>query len=127
MTTKTAIERAYEALFIVRPELGEKDLAKLEKQLGETLSRLEGQVGEITNLGKRRLSTRVKKLSEAITLQIRFKAPPSAVAPFIKAAQLLEPVARILVVREDLGSLSKQKVSSASEREGQEGFHGESQ
>lgn len=127
MTTKTAIERTYEALLIVRPELGEKELAKLEKQLEETLTRLEGQAMETTNLGKRRLSAKVKKLSEAITLQIRFKAPPAAVSPFIKAVQLLEPVARMLVVQEKMSAASKLKTSPASEREKPEGFNGESQ
>ena len=127
MTTKTAIERTYQALLIVRPELGEKELAKLEKQLEETLARLEGQAMETTNLGKRRLSAKVKKLSEAVTLQVRFKAPPAAVNPFIRAVQLLEPVARMLVVQEKLGAASKLKTSPASEREKPEGSDGESQ
>lgn len=124
--TKT-LERTYEAIAIIHPECAEKDLARLEKQFEETITRLGGRVTGTSNLGKRRLSYKIKRLSEASALQIRFEAPPEAVAQFIKAARLFESVARIMVVHGEPAPAEAPKAPSDSFGQAREDNNGQSE
>ncbi|MBI3615013.1 MAG: 30S ribosomal protein S6 [Candidatus Omnitrophica bacterium] len=96
----SSLNRDYEGILIVHPESGEAQIGKLQAQFAELVSHHRGRILETTPLGKRRLTTKIKKLSEGIYLQIRFQLPPSEVEGLRKSSGMMETVLRFFTVQE---------------------------
>lgn len=94
------LTRRYEALLLVDPGLTEEALGELEAQITECVTKASGYVTEKFNLGKRRLSFKIGRFSEAIYLEIRFTVDPSQIAGLKKSVSLMEKVIRFMVGRE---------------------------
>ena len=120
------ILKEYEAIGIIRPELGEQETAQLQQQFSEQVSRHGGRVLDCSSFGKRRLSFRLRKCSDGIYLQWRLQLPPGEVGNLVKAMGLMEPILRCMVTRKQEGSAPPRPVL-ITEGEGGEGFDGESQ
>jgi len=61
------MNRTYELMFIVRPDMAEEDLEKLVSHLETTVTSAAGTVKSIDRMGKRRLAYTVRKFREAST------------------------------------------------------------
>ncbi len=109
------MNRDYQAVLVVQPDLTEEALSKLKAQLGEAISRQGGRLLEEISLGKRRLGGRIKRFRDGIFLQIRLDLPSSEVAGLCKSASLLPPVLRFMVLKGDGSALEPpQKASEYS-------------
>lgn len=91
--------RNYEAIVIVHPDLNEEGVSKFQGQLGELMSRHGGRLVEAVSLGKRKLSFRVAKVSEGLYLKAQLQMPPSEVDDVEKAARLMEPIVRMMILK----------------------------
>ena len=96
----SGLSRDYEGILIVHPESAEGQIAKLQTQFAELVSHHNGRILETVHLGKRRLTTKIKKSNEGIYLQIRFQLPPAAVEEVRKASGMMESVLRFFTVQE---------------------------
>lgn len=97
--------RKYEAILIVNPDLTEELLTQLQAQIQDLIGRAGGQVTEKFNLGKRRLSFKIGRMSEGIYLEIRFSIAPGEVAGLKKAVGLVENVVRFMIGRESTAAV----------------------
>ena len=89
--------KEYEALLIVVPELSERDLTEFTRQFGEQVLRVGGKILGCTPLGKRRLSYRIKRVTEGIYLKVNFEAPPLEISSLRKTLALMEPLVRLTI------------------------------
>ena len=113
----SSLNRNYEGILIAHPESAEAQVAKLQAQFAELVSRHKGQVLEAVHLGKRRLTNKIKKLSEGVYLQVRFQLPPAEVDGLRKASSMMESVLRFFVVQESAskaGNPKQEKVNGES-------------
>ena len=60
------MNRTYELMFIVRPDMADEDLDKLVANLESTVTSASGTVKAIDRMGKRRLAYMVRKFREGI-------------------------------------------------------------
>ena len=97
----SSLTRGYEAMMILRPELSEETVQKLQAQFQEAVTRYGGKVVESVSLGKRRLSYRIRKADEGIYLQTRIQLPPGQLADLKLAVALFESVMRPVFLKED--------------------------
>lgn len=89
--------REYEALIIAAPDLSEQALTEFTRQFGEQVLRLGGKVLGCTPLGKRRLSYRIKRVTEGIYLKVNFEAPPLEISSLRKTFALMESLVRLTI------------------------------
>ncbi len=92
------LNRVYEAILIVHPEPTEEVLSKLQTQFTDLAGRHSGRVLDSVNLGKRKLSYKIGKFTEATYLQVRFEVPPAEVAGLRKAVSMMDLVERVMIV-----------------------------
>ncbi len=60
------MNRTYELMFIVRPDMADENLEKLISNLESTVTSASGSVKNIERMGKRRLAYMVRKFREGI-------------------------------------------------------------
>ena len=111
------MQRTYEVMFIVRPDIVEEDLEKL-------ISTLEGQVGtaggtvkSIERMGKRRLAYIVRKFREGIYILFTVESEAGQIVREIeRRLRVTEPVIKFITVRvdEEQKRLDKVKLDRAS-------------
>src|SRR5579872_5424266 len=58
------MNRIYELMFIVRPDMADEDLEKLISNLEHTITSASGTVKSVERMGKRRLAYMVRKFRE---------------------------------------------------------------
>ena len=122
----TTFNRDYEAILLLQPELDEAGLSKIQAQFSEILSRHSGRIVETVSLGRRKMTFKVGKRSEANYLQLKIQMPPQQVAAFQKAASLVESLLRLMIV--DDRTLPAGGAAPATKRSDEdEVFDGESQ
>jgi len=95
----SSLTRDYEAILVAHPESAEGKVEKLKAQFGELVERHKGRVLDSTDLGKRKLNYKMKKVSEGVYLQVRFQIPPSEVMGLQKASSSIESVLRFFLVK----------------------------
>ena len=105
------LNREYQTILIVNPELAEADISKLQGQVGELVGRHQGRVVESVSLGRRRLSYKMGRFTEATYLQMKLELPPLQLSSFERALKMVESVIRFLVLK-DNGSLGDLKPST---------------
>jgi small subunit ribosomal protein S6 len=96
------MQRTYEVMFIVRPDMTDEDLDRL-------ISTLEGQVGtaggtvkNIERMGKRRLAYLVRKFHEGLYVLFTIESESGAVVHELeRRLRVAEPVIKFLTVRVD--------------------------
>jgi small subunit ribosomal protein S6 len=96
------MQRTYEVMFIVRPDIADEDLDKL-------ISTLEGQVGtaggtvkSVERMGKRRLAYLVRKFREGIYVLFTVEsANGQTVREVERRLRVAEPVIKFITVRVD--------------------------
>ena len=110
------MQRSYELMFIVRPDIADEDLDRL-------ISTLEGQVGtaggavkSVERMGKRRLAYLVRKFREGIYVLFTIESDTGQVMREIeRRLRVTEPVIKFLTVRVDEEQKRLDKVKKARE------------
>jgi len=95
------MNRTYELMFIVRPDMTEEDQDKLISTLENAVSSSGGQVKNVEKMGKRRLAYTVRKFHDGIYILLTFEGSGGLVHELERRLRVSEPVIKFLSVRVD--------------------------
>jgi small subunit ribosomal protein S6 len=95
------MQRTYEVMFIVRPDVVEEDLDKLIAGLEGSVKQAGGNVKSVEKLGVRRLAYQVKKFNDGQYVLFHVDADGAVVAELERRLRVSEPVIKFLSVRMD--------------------------
>ena len=95
------MQRSYEVMFIVRPDLTEEDVDKLISTLQTHVTNAGGTVENVEKMGKRRLAYLVKKFQDGQYVLFTLLADGKAVHELERRMRVTEPVIKFITVRMD--------------------------
>jgi small subunit ribosomal protein S6 len=93
------LQRDYEILYIVRPEVEETDLPDVTKRVETLIESLEGNIQNTNVWGKRRLAYEVDHLKEGHYVLTDFQIEPGRVPEMEATLKISDTVFRHLIVR----------------------------
>jgi small subunit ribosomal protein S6 len=95
------MQRSYELMFIVRPDLLEEDLEKLISTLQNHATTAGAVVQNTEKMGKRRLAYDVKKFQDGQYVLFTLTADGKAIHELERRLRVTEPVLKFITVRTD--------------------------
>src|ERR1700733_15271214 len=95
------MNRTYELMFIVRPDMAEEDQDKLISTLETAVASSSGQVKRVERMGKRRLAYTVRKFLNGIYVLLTFEGGGGLIHDLERRLRVTEPVIKFLTVRID--------------------------
>jgi small subunit ribosomal protein S6 len=95
------MNRTYELMFIVRPDMADEDLDKLISNLQATVPTTGGTVKSVEKMGKRRLAYAVRRFHEGIYVLLVVEGGGPMVHELERRLRVTEPVIKFLTVRID--------------------------
>lgn len=95
------MQRSYEVMFIVRPDMEDADVDKLIAGLEHTISQGGGAVKSTEKLGRRKLAYLVRKFNDGNYVLLVIQAEGSLVAEVERRLRVTEPVIKFITVRTD--------------------------
>jgi small subunit ribosomal protein S6 len=96
------MQRFYEVMFIVRPDVADEDLDKLIAGLEQTVTSGGGSLRKPTEkMGRRKLAYTVRKFNEGNYVLLTIDADGPLVAELERRLRVSEPVIKFLTVRMD--------------------------
>ena len=95
------MQRLYEVMFIVRPDMTDEDMDKLVSGLETGLKNSGGTIKNVERMGKRRLAYVVRKFHEGLYVLFTVEATGEAVHELERRLRVTEPVIKFLTVRID--------------------------
>jgi len=93
------LQRDYEILYIVRPDIEEADLGDVTKKVENLIESLEGNIQRTNVWGKRRLAYEVDHLREGHYVLTDFQIEPARVPEMESSLKISDTVFRHLIVR----------------------------
>lgn len=113
--------RAYEMLYIVRPDLTIEDMEDVARRLAEVVLLHGGNVHSLEPWGRRRLAYEIEGYREGLYFLMVFEGTPDLPAELRRIMSITDKVLRGLVVRLERGIPAKVEASpQATEGEGPE-------
>jgi len=112
------MNRTYELMFIVRPDMVEEDQDKLISTLETAVTSTGGQVKNVEHMGKRRLAYTVRKFNDGIYVLLTVEGSGGLIHELERRLRVTEPVIKFLTVRidEEQKRLDKIKAIRAARR-----------
>jgi small subunit ribosomal protein S6 len=101
METATIMQRAYELMFIVRPDLLEEDVDKLLTTLQGHATNAGATIQNVEKMGKRRLAYDVKKFQDGLYVLFTLNADGKAIHELERRLRVTEQVIKFITVRTD--------------------------
>lgn len=95
------MQRSYEVMFIVRPDLQEEDLDKLISTLQTHATNAGATVSNVEKMGKRRLAYDVKKFQEGQYVLFVLNSEGKGIYELERRMRVTEPVIKFITVRTD--------------------------
>jgi small subunit ribosomal protein S6 len=95
------MNRTYELMFIVRPDMTEEDLDKLISTLQSAVPPSGGTVKSVDKMGKRRLAYTVRKFHDGIYVLMVVEGGGAVIQELERRLRVTEPVIKFLTVRID--------------------------
>jgi small subunit ribosomal protein S6 len=95
------MNRTYELMFIVRPDMTEEDQDKLISTLEAAVTSSGGQVKSMEKMGKRRLAYMVRRFHDGMYILLTFEGSGGLVHELERRLRVTEPVIKFLSVRID--------------------------
>lgn len=95
------MQRSYEVMFIVRPDLTEEDLDKLISTLQTHATNAGATMLNAEKMGKRRLAYDVKKFQDGMYVLFTLNADGKAIHELERRLRVTEPVIKFISVRTD--------------------------
>lgn len=93
------MERFYETIFIVRPDLGDESIKGLIQKSADGLKGGGAEVLKVDEWGRRRLAYPIQKKNEGYYVLIEYRSTPSASSEFERNLKHNEDVVRYQTVR----------------------------
>ncbi|MGI4855206.1 MAG: 30S ribosomal protein S6 [Janthinobacterium lividum] len=106
------MDRTYEVMYIVRPDVEEADLDKLIEGFNAVVTNGGGEVTGLEKMGRRRLAYLVRKFQDGIYVLMFIKADGPLVAELERRLRVTEPVIKFLTVRTDLENKRVAKIKA---------------
>jgi small subunit ribosomal protein S6 len=95
------MNRTYEIMFIVRPDVEEADLDKLIEGFSANITSGGGEIKSVEKMGRRRLAYTVRKFNDGFYVLLNVAAPGSLIAEIERRLRVSEPVIKFITVRMD--------------------------
>jgi len=95
------MNRTYELMFIVRPDMAEEEQDKLLSTLEAAVTSSGGQVKNVERMGKRRLAYTVRRFNDGIYVLLTVEGSGGMVHELERRLRVTEPVIKFLTVRID--------------------------
>src|ERR1700733_11869095 len=95
------MNRTYELMFIVRPDMTEEDLDKLIAMLQSIVPASGGSIVKVDKMGKRRLAYTVKRFHEGIYVLMVVEGGGAVIHELERRLRVTEQVIKFLTVRTD--------------------------
>jgi small subunit ribosomal protein S6 len=95
------MNRVYELMFIVRPDMAEEDLDKLISTLQSAVPASAGTIKSVDKMGKRRLAYTVRRFHEGIYVLLHIEGGGEIIHELERRLRVTEPVIKFLTVRVD--------------------------
>jgi small subunit ribosomal protein S6 len=95
------MNRTYEIMFIVRPDVEEADLDKLIEGLSANITSGGGEIKTVEKMGRRRLAYTVRKFNDGFYVLLTLGAPGSLIGEIERRLRVSEPVIKFITVRMD--------------------------
>jgi len=95
------MNRTYEIMFIVRPDVEEADLDKLIEGFSANIASGGGEVKSVEKMGRRRLAYTVRKFNDGFYVLLTVGAPGSLIGEIERRLRVSEPVIKFITVRMD--------------------------
>src|SRR5579863_8550266 len=95
------MNRTYELMFIVRPDMAEEDQDKLISALESAVTTSGGQMKNVERMGKRRLAYTVRKFHDGIYILLTVDGSGGLIHELERRLRVTEPVIKFLTVRID--------------------------
>jgi small subunit ribosomal protein S6 len=95
------MNRTYELMFIVRPDMAEEDQDKLISTLESAVGSSGGQVKNVEKMGKRRLAYTVRKFHDGLYMLLTVEGSGGLIHELERRLRVTEPVIKFLTVRID--------------------------
>src|SRR6266478_4775852 len=105
------MNRIYEELFIVKPDVVEEEVDQYVEQIRTQLTTAGATVDKVDKWGKRKLAYRIDKYREGAYVLFQFTAEPTVVKELERRLRVSDMVLKFLTVRidETLKRLEKRK------------------
>src|SRR6185369_925151 len=115
------MNRTYELMFIVRPDMTEEDVDKVISTIDAQVTTGGGTVKNVERMGKRRLAYVVRNFADGLYILVTIEGPGSAIHEVERRLRVTEPVIKFITVRvdEEQKRLDKVKKIRDSRRRGQ--------
>ncbi len=95
------MQRTYEVMFIVRPDLAEEEMDKLISTFEQNVATTGATLKKLDRMGKRRLAYDVRTFSDGFYILLTVEASGEAVHEIERRLRVSEPVIKFLTVRID--------------------------
>jgi len=114
------MQRTYELMFIVRPDLADEDVDKVVSTIDAQVTSAGGTVKNVERMGKRRLAYLVRNFADGLYILFTIEGPGSAISEVERRLRVTEPVIKFITVRvdEEQKRLGKVKAIRDSRRRG---------
>jgi small subunit ribosomal protein S6 len=109
------MNRSYELMFIVRPDMAEEEQTKLISTLETAVSSSGGNVKNMEKLGKRRLAYHVRGFNDGIYMLLTVDGSGALIHELERRLRVSEPVIKFLTVRIDEEQKRLEKVEKIRE------------
>jgi small subunit ribosomal protein S6 len=106
------MNRAYELMFIVRPDMTDEDLDKLIATLSGVVPPSGGTVKSVEKMGKRRLAYAVRRFHDGIYVLMTVEGNGAVMHELERRLRVTEPVIKFLTVRIDVEQKRLDKVKA---------------
>jgi len=104
------MQRTYEVMFIMRPDLADDEVEKLISALESSVSSSGGTVKNIERMGKRRLAYLVRKFQEGNYVLFAVEGAGKMIHELERRLRVSEPVIKFLTVRVDEAQKRLEKI-----------------
>ncbi len=95
------MNRTYELMFIVRPDMVEEEQDKLISTLSTVVTSSGGTVKSVEKMGKRRLAYVVRRFHDGLYILLTVEGSGGLIAALERRLRVTEPVIKFLTVRID--------------------------
>jgi small subunit ribosomal protein S6 len=95
------MNRTYEIMFIVRPDVEEADIDKLIEGFSANVTSGGGEVKSVEKMGRRRLAYTVRKFNDGFYVLLNIAAAGSLIAEIERRLRVSEQVIKFITVRMD--------------------------
>jgi small subunit ribosomal protein S6 len=104
------MNRIYELMFIVRPDMTDEDLDKLISTLQSAVPTSGGTVKSVEKMGKRRLAYTVRRFNDGIYVLLVIEGGGAVIHELERRLRVTEPVIKFLTVRIDAEQKRLEKI-----------------